>query len=50
MALVELPVLFRRGAVRRPGFAETLWFTKRNLPTRETCPGTTSRSTGSKLP
>ena len=50
MALVELPVLFRRGAVRRCGIAETLWFAKRNLPTRNMCPGTTSRSTGSKLP
>ena len=33
MALVELPVLFRRGSVRRPGIAETLGSAKRNLPT-----------------
>ncbi|MGO8747460.1 MAG: hypothetical protein ACLQNE_15860 [Thermoguttaceae bacterium] len=50
MALVELPVLFRRGSVRRPGIAETLGSAKRNLPTHNMCPGTTSRSTGSKLP
>jgi hypothetical protein len=36
MALAELPVLFRREAVRRCGIAETLWLTKRNLPTRIT--------------
>jgi hypothetical protein len=34
MALAELPVLFRRGSVRRPGIAETLGSAKRNLPTR----------------
>jgi hypothetical protein len=50
MALVELPVLFRRGSVRRFGMTETLWFTKRNLPIHNMRPGTTSRSTGSKLP
>ena len=33
MALVELPVLFRRGSVRRPGIAEPLGSAKRKLPT-----------------
>ncbi len=32
------PLLFRRGAVRRCGIAETLRFAKRNLPTRNMCP------------
>ena len=50
MALVELPVLFRGRAVRGCGIAETLWSAKRNLPTRNMCPGSTSRSTGGKLP
>ena len=50
MALVELPVLFRRGSVRRSGVAETLWSAERNLPTHNMRRGTTSRSTGSKLP
>ena len=38
MALVELPVLFRRGSVRRPGIAETLGSAKRNLPTHNMRP------------
>ena len=50
MALVELPASIPPGPVRRSGIAETLWSTKRNLPTRNMSPGTTSRSTGSKLP
>jgi hypothetical protein len=50
MALVELPVLFRRGSVRRSSLAETLWFSMRNLGPMRRALGTRRETRAASCP